>query len=957
MVSGLATWAQSDIMEKLSVSSQLFLDEMKSKTTKRSGAKGGSSEDQSQRFYAAPETIDGRDYISCFLRLKDNADVTALEKLGVQVQCRFDKGIITANVPVDNFMAVAELANVNEVSVATMMTPTTYVAREKTNTDDVLTRSADAIGLGLSKAYDGTGVLLGIIDTGIDFQHIAFKDKDGKSRIVGAYVYSDTYKDGAEITDATEIAGLTTDTEKQDHGTHTSSTAGGSSVIVNKNSDDTYTFTVTDNHAAATYGGMAPGASLYLAGLKSLEDTHLANATQKIVQYADDHNMPVVISNSWGSQVGPHDGTGTLADIYNQYFDDAHPNHIALFAASNDAGNVRNGEVGGFHVSGTISKQHRLATVIRASGSSDSDYSSYFTSIWTRSKDITHGLTVTVYVLNEETGKVLYSIPYSATTEVSLSDYFEGKFKVTFDSYNAGKKYVLFYSGKGIKMNSNDQGQKYTLAIDIRLNDDADGSTDIDLWGRSYFTGPLNDNWGNTEHNWTAGSDDMCVSDEATITSIIPVGAYMSKKNWTKYNGKEYHLTNNSIVGDIAPFSSYATAEESPTGRAYPWISAPGSMLAAGLNHYHTADPNSYYSQLNDRLVVNSADYPYGVMQGTSMATPTAAGIVALWLQYAKEQNKTLTTSQVKEIMHSSAIHDSYTGGTNSSHFGGNGKINALGGFVSEWPGTYYALSDNGNNTQAISDASKSQNAYVVLNDRTLYKDKKWNTLCLPFGVTDTDIDDGHPAATGGLDGKSFTGTPLEGATVMELDTEGSYTHTTGAHKTGLDADSKTLYLNFKAVNEIEAGKPYIIKWENGDNLVNPTFSGVSVKATAPSPVTFDGGWFIGTYVGQKFSETDSSILFLGSENTLYYPLQGATIGAQRAYFKLGDSQGGGETVRNFVLNFFDEQSDDAAGITTPTFADSADSDAWYSVDGLKYNGKPTVRGLFIHRGHKVVVP
>jgi len=71
----------------------------------------------------------------------------------------------------------------------------------------------------------------------------------------------------------------------------------------------------------------------------------------------------------------------------------------------------------------------------------------------------------------------------------------------------------------------------------------------------------------------------------------------------------------------------------------------------------------------------------------------------------------------------------------------------------------------------------------VALYGRTIYRDGDWNTLCLPFSLA------------------SLTGTPLEGFTVMELD--GTTSH--------LDGDG-TLYLNFKASDGIEAGKPYIVK-------------------------------------------------------------------------------------------------------------------------------------------------
>lgn len=145
-------------------------------------------------------------------------------------------------------------------------------------------------------------MVLGVIDTGIDFQHKAFKDANGNYRLKRAYVYNGSR---AQEYSSFSSSSPTTDDSSEDHGTHTSSTAGGSSVIINGS-----TTTVTTNHANATYGGMAPGADLYLAGINGLNDTYLANAFQKICDYADGQSKPVVVSNSWGSQWGPHDGTG-----------------------------------------------------------------------------------------------------------------------------------------------------------------------------------------------------------------------------------------------------------------------------------------------------------------------------------------------------------------------------------------------------------------------------------------------------------------------------------------------------------------------------------------------------------------------------------------------------------------------------------------------------------------------
>ena len=60
---------------------------------------------------------------------------------------------------------------------------------------------------------------------------------------------------------------------------------------------------------------------------------------------------------------------------------------------------------------------------------------------------------------------------------------------------------------------------------------------------------------------------------------------------------------------------------------------------------------------------------------------------------------------------------------------------------------------------------------------------------------------------------------------------------------------------------------------------------------------------FIGTYASQPFSE-DKSILFMGAENTLYYPLDGASLGAQRAYFKIGEDGAQARQLTAFNIGF-----------------------------------------------------
>lgn len=240
---------------------------------------------------------------------------------------------------------------------------------------------------------------------------------------------------------------------------------------------------------------------------------------------------------------------------------------------------------------------------------------------------------------------------------------------------------------------------------------------------------------------------------------------------------------------------------------------------------------------------------------------------------------------------------------------------------------------ENGNNNVGLIEGWNTYTTTVTLKDRTLYKDGDWNTICLPFNVSDGNANDNI----------TFSGTPLAGATVMELDVTGSYTNPTSLASDG------TLYLNFKNATEIVAGTPYIIKWASGDNLVNPVFEGVTIDKTMHDVTSTDGKvTFKGTYESQSFTSENTSILFVGGNNTLYYPKSGASIGSQRAYFQIGS---GNSSIRAFSLNFGDNE---VTGISNASIKN--DTINWYDLSGRKLNGKPVKKGVYVQNGKKVVI-
>ncbi|MBO4642436.1 MAG: fibronectin type III domain-containing protein [Bacteroidaceae bacterium] len=234
----------------------------------------------------------------------------------------------------------------------------------------------------------------------------------------------------------------------------------------------------------------------------------------------------------------------------------------------------------------------------------------------------------------------------------------------------------------------------------------------------------------------------------------------------------------------------------------------------------------------------------------------------------------------------------------------------------------------------------------VTLQDRTLFTDR-WNTLCLPFEHT--------------LNQDS----PLAGFEVRGLDTEASDSYD---HITGYEESSKTLWLNFKDPEVIEAGKPCLIRKETvsdgsgtGENIVNPTFVDVKIDSSDPVGVKSKDGTttFQGVYDPVVFAKGTKKrdVLFL-QNNYLYYPNgeEATTIGACRAYFPLNGIYGGVPdlSIKSFVLNFGDGETSIQEIVNGKS--SNGKSDEWYSIDGRKLEGKPTQGGVYISNGRKVLL-
>lgn len=241
-------------------------------------------------------------------------------------------------------------------------------------------------------------------------------------------------------------------------------------------------------------------------------------------------------------------------------------------------------------------------------------------------------------------------------------------------------------------------------------------------------------------------------------------------------------------------------------------------------------------------------------------------------------------------------------------------------------------LSDNHDNSSILT-LSDGMTCNVELSGRTLYKDGKWNTLCLPFDLT-------------------LSGSVLDGVdvTAKVLDSSG----------TSLDGEG-LLTLSFTdAPSTILAGTPFIIKWNQGEHLQNVMFSNVTVTNAAPAPVSFgnafgDDGQFVGTY--SPFSITDANIdkiVMLSGDNMLGYSQNPRTLRSCRVHFMIPTTAAGIRSMVAFDIDFDAVTAID--GFTVNSQPPIAGPNDWYTLAGVKLCGEPTEKGVYIVNGRKVVI-
>ena len=591
-------------------------------------------------------------HVSVYIKTNDVSALGKVEALGGKIGSRFSNGYCTATVPVDALESIAAIDAVKAVKVASDVKLLMDVAREDAGVDKV---QSGTEGFG---KYDGSGVVVGVVDNGFEFGHIDFYDTEGKklriSRVWNQNAVTGTppegYTYGAEYTTEEAIKKAKYDVRTTFHGTHVTGIAAGSDMTM-------------------PYYGVAPGTELVLVSFNQ-NDASVVDGVKYIFDYAKSVGKPAVVNLSLGQHLGPHDGTSAMDQVFDEL---SGPGRIIVGAAGNEGYDA-------LHASKIFaSDTDSLATFPEYT---TSGYGSGVAviDIWG-----TQGAKMSVRAVIYDSFKKTI---IDQSDSVSTSDKNARPVTFKFPSSSGYAKLALAIDPDNGKPNVYVESVSYNTLIGRKFGlivKSEEGAT-VNMWnaGGGKFT----------DYNikgWTDGDTDCTVGEiGGTANSVISVGAYNTKTKFIPMNYTYSQPLNTGKLSDIANFSSHGPTAD---GRTKPDVAAPGAGIVSAASKY---DSSSEYRTLAVATKKDDAGnlYYYSINMGTSMASPFVTGTVALWLQ----ADPTLTADKVRDILRHSSRHDDFTGeASDNNYIWGTGKIDAFAGLQ-------YLVGTNGIRQTDISD-------------------------------------------------------------------------------------------------------------------------------------------------------------------------------------------------------------------------------------------------------------
>ena len=586
--------------------------------------------------------------------LEEDADIAELEAAGAVVRSQIDN-LALVEVDYDKVVEFSNLKSIKSLSMPKMAKSKMDQARAKTGVNTVHRPLGQ-----LPQAYKGKGVVAGIVDAGVTANHPNFMNTDGSSRVKSAWTIAG--KNGSVTAYDTEekLNQFTTDLSTETHGTHVSGIMAGGY----KNLADTI-----------NYYGVASEADILLVGLgNSAYDSNILLGFEKIIGYAEKNNQPCVVNLSMGSSNGPHDGT----ELFSQYMDKLAERAVVCVAAGNEGAD-------GIAITKTLTEADKNVNTflmpLAAQGQTGT------IEVWSNTNQ---EFKVTPVLYDLTTKALVYKLPTISSSTNGTLQYVsttnaadEGDVTSSFFDAAYDRSYVGYGSAVDAYNNRYTVAMQYYLLLNTVSNPkgnvafglmvEGNPGQRIDVYCNSNYTTLAS----NDIPGWTAGGGDGSITDVSCCKNVISVGAYSTRNTCpVRVKGYGYNFSQYFAVDEIAEFSSYATLVD---GRQLPHFAAPGEVVVSSMSYYYMTLALQQGVYQNEFMLVgkttyNKKPYYYDYMQGTSMASPFAAGAVALMLQ----ANPDLTSVEARDILIETATKDDKVNNAKVPVQWGAGKINVL---------------------------------------------------------------------------------------------------------------------------------------------------------------------------------------------------------------------------------------------------------------------------------------
>ncbi len=572
-------------------------------------------------------------------------DVHYISGLGIPIHARFSN-FITTRISLAELHTILHNEKIDRV--------------EKGGTFDILLNEslpeikADHVHKGLvnDTPFTGKGVVIGIIDTGIDIFHPDFHipgnlpstriisiwdmtiEPEGNERPPSGFTRGVEYT-REQINDEIRgnMQGYVRTMDRFSHGTHVAGIAGGNGAL----SDGLYT-------------GVAPEAEFIIVRVspEKIDEIWVVDGLYYIFNKAQELGLPAVINLSFGNHWGAHDGTALSEIVINELT--RFEGRIVVVAAGNSGESF-------IHTGGQIIAGETTEFIIRVR-----DY--------------------TPDPLEEN--RVVSMLWYEGSERANLRVQSPNGFMIQttgIDSMYSPDGNIYIYSGGPNLKNSR------VFFVDIKEGEDSRTPRRGDWLVRFQ---PIEGTGTVQFNNWITSSNvgfvtvsphsgrAYTVTIPATAENAVAAGSYITKNTWIDINGNQRQQS--TTIGALSDFSSGGPTRD---GRLKPDIAAPGEIVTSTMS-FSAALP----SQI--RVLENG----YYVARGTSMATPHVTGVVALML----EANPYLSPVDVIDIFKRTGREDTFAGYLPNNEWG-HGKIDAAAALsrVSEYLSipTEYILSRN----------------------------------------------------------------------------------------------------------------------------------------------------------------------------------------------------------------------------------------------------------------------